>query len=135
MVSYEQIKQWSKEHKTHGIYSLCFVIVFFLGFGTGRVESSIGAKSAVSAKKEQVDYTIKSEDKPTQSLPPPVAAKVNPPSSGAQDPADCVVKGNISGKNKIYHIKGGAFYNRVKPELCFPDSQAAEAAGFVKSQR
>ena len=45
------------------------------------------------------------------------------------------IKGNISSKSKIYHIPGGAFYNRTVPEMCFTTESEARAAGFRKSQR
>lgn len=49
---------------------------------------------------------------------------------------NCPVKGNISSTgNKIYHVVGGAFYARVKPEQCFNDEATAKAAGFRKSSR
>ncbi len=47
----------------------------------------------------------------------------------------CPIKGNISGKNKIYHLKGGAFYDRTQEEMCFQTEAEATAAGFVKSSR
>ncbi len=48
---------------------------------------------------------------------------------------NCPVKGNVSGKNKIYHIQGGAFYERTQEEMCFQTEAEATAAGFVKSSR
>lgn len=48
---------------------------------------------------------------------------------------NCPVKGNVSGKNKIYHVQGGAFYERTQEELCFQTEAEATAAGFVKSSR
>ncbi len=47
----------------------------------------------------------------------------------------CTVKGNISSKNKIYHVPGGSFYDRTTPEMCFSTEAEAEAAGFTKSSR
>ena len=50
--------------------------------------------------------------------------------------AECKIKGNISsGGKKIYHIKGGASYKAVKPEMCFNTEEEAKAGGFVKSLR
>lgn len=46
------------------------------------------------------------------------------------------IKGNISsGKSKIYHLPGGAFYDRTDAEMCFESEQQAINAGFVKSSR
>lgn len=50
-------------------------------------------------------------------------------------PPDCPIKGNISGKSKIYHLQGGAFYERTQEEMCFQTESEAEAAGFIKSSR
>ncbi|MFE8701050.1 thermonuclease family protein [Cytobacillus sp. FJAT-54145] len=50
--------------------------------------------------------------------------------------SSCVVKGNIaSSGEKIYHIKGGASYNSVKPEACFKTEQEAKNAGYRKAKR
>ncbi len=45
------------------------------------------------------------------------------------------IKGNISSSSKIYHMPGGAFYERTVPEVCFDTESAAADAGFRKSQR
>lgn len=47
----------------------------------------------------------------------------------------CSIKGNISGKNKIYHVSGGAFFERTQEEMCFETEAEAQAAGFIKSSR
>lgn len=49
--------------------------------------------------------------------------------------AQCPIKGNISGKNKIYHLQEGAFYERTQAEMCFQTEAEAAAAGFIKSSR
>lgn len=51
---------------------------------------------------------------------------------GYNCPAGYPVKGNQSG---IYHVKGGAFYSRTKPEQCFTSAAAAKAAGYRASKR
>lgn len=55
----------------------------------------------------------------------------------AGETLDCtgMIKGNISSSGKIYHIPGGAFYNRTIPELCFTTEAEAQSAGFRKSMR
>ncbi len=45
------------------------------------------------------------------------------------------IKGNVSSSGKIYHLPGGAFYNRTIAEICFDSEADAQAAGFRKSQR
>jgi competence protein ComEC len=65
------------------------------------------------------------------------------PSSGQAQPIseyDCPashpIKGNVSSSGeRIYHVPGGAFYARTKPEECFATEQDAQAAGYRKSQR
>lgn len=48
-------------------------------------------------------------------------------------PAWAPIKGNAS--SKIYHVRGGAYYNRTKPEECFRTTGAAVAAGYRASKR
>lgn len=46
------------------------------------------------------------------------------------------IKGNINSKGeKIYHVPGGQFYNKTKPEYCFCTEQDARNAGFRPSKR
>ena len=45
------------------------------------------------------------------------------------------IKGNISSSNKIYHVPGGAFYNRTDAEMCFETEAEAVVSGFRKSSR
>lgn len=56
-------------------------------------------------------------------------------SSSSTNNKNCPIKGNVSGKNKIYHVQGGAFYDRTQEEMCFQNEAEAAAAGFVKSSR
>lgn len=53
----------------------------------------------------------------------------------AQDPNDCVIKGNISGSGKIYHTPSSPWYartkiNTAKGERWFCSEEEAEAAGW-----
>lgn len=52
---------------------------------------------------------------------------------GYQCPSGYPIKGNAS--SMIYHVPGGAFYDRTKPEQCFATESAARAEGYRKSQR
>ena len=115
---------------------VCFVVVFFVGFGTGRVE---GGNRRVP--KPQINYTTKATEKtvaePAKTeTPVTLKAGTDPisvsPTVGA---GDCPIKGNISAKDKVYHLKGGAFYDRTKEEMCFKTEAEAVAAGFRKSSR
>lgn len=53
--------------------------------------------------------------------------------SASVDNCEGKIKGNISSSDKIYHLPGGAFYNRTNPEQCFNTEAEAKAAGFRKS--
>jgi hypothetical protein len=44
----------------------------------------------------------------------------------------CNIKGS---KSKLYHLPGGAFYNRTNPQICFNTEAEAQAAGYTKSSR
>ncbi|MFD5599469.1 hypothetical protein ACFWHR_05375 [Leucobacter sp. NPDC058333] len=55
------------------------------------------------------------------------------PGQGWNCPAWAPIKGNAS--SHIYHVPGGAYYNRTKPEECFSTTWAAEAAGYRASLR
>lgn len=55
---------------------------------------------------------------------------------GYNCPKGYPVKGNHSSSGEyIYHVKGGAYYSRTKPEECFTTPAAAEAAGYRASKR
>lgn len=45
---------------------------------------------------------------------------------------ECPIKGS---KSKIYHLKGGAFYERTNAAQCFNTEAEAQAAGYRKSSR
>lgn len=61
-----------------------------------------------------------------------------PSASASAEPAPCPnpIKGNINSKgDKIYHVPGGASYERTKPEMWFCTEQEAQEAGFRKAPR
>lgn len=69
-------------------------------------------------------------------LPRPVA----PPRPDRTKPIDkwncpdwARIKGNAS--SMIYHVPGGAFYEKTNPEECFATEAAAQKAGYRKSKR
>lgn len=47
------------------------------------------------------------------------------------------IKGNVNVQKgtRIYHLPGGAFYNKTKPEKCFAAEDDAKKDGFRKSKR
>lgn len=54
-------------------------------------------------------------------------------SGGWNCPAAYPIKGNAS--SMIYHVPGGAYYSRTKPEQCFATESAARAEGYRRSKR
>jgi hypothetical protein len=53
-------------------------------------------------------------------------------------PADSPIKGNLttySGEYCIYHVPGGQFYARTKPERCYATEPDAQADGCRRSKR
>lgn len=58
------------------------------------------------------------------------------PAKPTQETDDCDIKGNINRDGeKIYHVPGGASYERTVPEEMFCSEREAEAAGFRKAAR
>lgn len=78
---------------------------------------------------------------------PPVSAKETPteaPKGLGVKPVDewnCPdshpIKGNLNPQKHtmIYHLPGGFFYERTKPERCYATEEDARADGFRKSKR
>lgn len=52
-------------------------------------------------------------------------------------PASHPIKGNLTTRTGecIYHVPGGAFYLKTKPERCFHSEEAARQAGCRRSKR
>jgi len=141
MMTYEEIKQKFVKYKPNIIMGACFVLVFIIGFGTGRFSQAnekLRTKSQTNYNtntvKKQYLPTTDREGETTTSTPNTVAKKTN--FAPVDSNAPCVVKGNLStGGKKIYHIQGGASYKIVKPEQCFATEAEARVAGFVKASR
>lgn len=101
-------------------------MVFALAFGLGRM---------TAFKYDVPEIRIE------EVFAPPTGGPDNytPNVAGAQTETstDCAgkIKGNIGSKEKIYHLPGGAFYNRTNPEMCFDTEADAKAAGFRRSSR
>lgn len=66
--------------------------------------------------------------------PPPSRPTSTSPIPGTWNcPSWAPIKGNAS--SMIYHVPGGAYYDRTNPEKCFTTESAAQAAGYRKSKR
>ncbi len=135
-MNYEEIKEKFYEKKNYFAVALGFVLVFLLGFGTGIFE-----KDRRKAPASLPNYTTnqqKTVEKPvieTKSTVQTGENKVLGQATSSLPMQECLIKGNISANSKIYHVKGGAFYDRTNPEMCFSTEQQAVDAGFRKSSR
>jgi len=135
-MNYEEIKEKFYEKKNYFAVALGFVLVFLLGFGTGIFE-----KDRRKAPTSLPNYTTnqqKTVEKPATETKPTVQAgenKVLGQATSTEPTQECLIKGNISANSKIYHVKGGAFYDRTNAEMCFKTEEEAVSAGFRKSSR
>ncbi len=137
MTFYEKIKDWlkQKENKDKLVLGLSFILVFVVGFGAG----SYVRETRRDIYKPQANYTTNTTKKPATAATTnagQVLGKTTVAVASSTQTTSCVIKGNISAAGKkIYHVEGGAFYKRVKPEQCFNTEAEALAAGFIKSSR
>ena len=132
MTFYEKVKDRlkQKENKDKLVLGLSFVLVFIVGFGAGSY-----VRETRSNAKPYPNYTTVPAKKPAVAATATPEEGTNKQATSTQT-SSCVVKGNISSTGKkIYHVQGGAFYARVKPEECFNTEAEAQAAGFIKSSR
>jgi hypothetical protein len=142
MITYEQIKIWcqEKENQKNLLIAGCFVIIFLVGFGAGNFVKHNKQKTAktypnnsTQTAKKPVVLGAQTVDGGEAIVEQPKAEQVN---NSTTQVVNCPIKGNIaSGGKKIYHMKGGSFYNRVKEEMCFNTETEAKGAGFVKSSK
>ena len=60
-----------------------------------------------------------------------------PPEDAWTCPASHPIKGNLTTRTGecIYHVPGGDFYHKTKPELCFSSEEEAREAGCRRSRR
>lgn len=135
MISYEEIKRLlaDKENKQKIVMGVCFVLVFIIGYGTGKFKEEINKPK----QQLQSNYTTKVAPAAT---PVPAPAVADEAGTGGQEQVlgttinkPCLIKGNAS--SKIYHVQGGAFYSTLKSPRCFATEAEAKAAGYRKSGR
>lgn len=142
MITYTYIKVWATDHRPHILLVAMFVAIFFVGVGVGKFTntsptktisnySNYSTKQATTVKEAPAPVVDSQAPAPTLPIEAPVGAETAPQVLGAS--TNCVVKGT---KSKIYHVKGGAFYDRVtKPEKCFATEEEARSSGYRKSSR
>jgi cell division protein FtsN len=141
MISYEMLQEKIDEHKPKIIYGLCLLLMFIVGFGTG---NAWGPEAQNKKPESQYsNYTTPTTQNKAKPLEKNEAEVLKAPTGGetktattSLDATTCKqIKGNISSKSKIYHMPGGAFYDRTQAEQCFATEAEAIAAGFKKSSR
>ena len=73
---------------------------------------------------------------PTEILQKKITGGV-PPLTKSSCPVDHPIKGNLTTKTGecIYHVPGGAYYDRTNPELCFMNEKEAMESGCRRSKR
>ncbi len=108
------------EMKPKIVVLICLVGAFISGYAVGNFGGSPPAR-------RQLNYTTNPVNKPLEK----VEAK-KPLNTAPKQGSECPIKGSSS---KIYHVKGGAFYDRTTGVICFNTEAEAEAAGYRKSSR
>ncbi len=61
-----------------------------------------------------------------------IPASFKPAAGSMNCPSWAPIKGNAS--SRIYHVPGGRYYARTKPEICFSSAAAAVRAGYRASK-
>lgn len=117
-----------------------YIIVFMLAFGLGRITVLRPAPPEIRVEeptsKIQANSTAEVQGAQSQIPQAAAAAPQNSYFSGFA-PVAGGCEGKIKGSSShIYHLPGGAFYDRTtKPAWCFNTEAEAQAAGFRKSAR
>ena len=84
-----------------------------------------------------VPISFQPSEDPTVESQTPIQQGVAPVSAW-DCPSTHPIKGNFttySGERCIYHVRGGQFYNRTKPEECYASAADARADGCRASKR
>jgi len=132
MITYQEIKTKFEENKQKLVLAVCFLLVFVIGFGTGRYEREVNINRE-KIQNQQANYITKSSVSTTADSNKKDEPQAPTQVLGASADKLCPVKGNMT--SKIYHVPGGAFYNTLKSPRCFNTEAEAVAAGFRKSSR
>jgi len=119
-------------------------ITFSVGPGSYNFASSSSKSS--SSSNSQTNKTTTSEKQSTSntnsqsssqsSSKPSTQPSPQPETTETSTSGTGKIKGNINSKGeKIYHMPGGAYYDRTDPEVWFSTEEEAQAAGFRRSKR
>ena len=124
-------KQLLISHQQQIALGVGFLLVAGLAFGLGRISNI--QHQASDIKVEQA-FTL--PDNYTPNISGIQSTDINTAALSAGSTAlNC--EGKIKGSASfIYHVPGGAFYDRTtKPVRCFDTEAQAQAAGFKKSSK
>ena len=138
------------EGRTHGhkiLFVSALVVAFVFGFSMGSLKTPVSPtnNSAIQSYDQTKVNSQVTETQPIKTTPQteepqtpsaPKTTKATPPkksSTKVSIDTACPVKGTVS--SRIYHMPGGAFYNRLKTTKCFQNEAEAKEAGYVKSGR
>jgi len=129
------MNQWFKDTKNQEKLALIvgYILVAVLAFGLGRISKFPKANHNL----EVLELGNSSNFNSNPNIQG--AQTINSNSSEVLTPVDgqCggKIKGNIGSSGKIYHVPGGAFYDRTDAEECFATEADAVTAGFRRSSR
>lgn len=136
-LDYESLKEKVKNNSSLVAYAAGLAATLLIGIGIGR--GAAPEKKPESSQLQTNYTTTKPDNQPVVAATPTPEVKGEQTSPAAKptapDLANCPIKGNVSSASKIYHVKGGSFYERTNPEMCFQTEGEAVAAGFRKSSR
>ncbi|MEO8065680.1 MAG: hypothetical protein ABI643_02390 [Candidatus Doudnabacteria bacterium] len=119
----ENLKNFLKAYQQPLVLTIGYLLVACLAFGLGRYTlPKQSARQVSSVKVQEASAT---------------PLNYNPNSASIQSASDVNCAGKIKGSaSLIYHVPGGAFYNKTShPIRCFNSEAEAKAAGFRKSSR
>lgn len=124
----EKMKQFANAHQQKIVLTIGYVLVGLLAFGLGRL---------TAAKKEAPDIRVEQANLPANYTPTVAGLQTNTAPIQAATTTTDNCAGKIKGSSSmIYHVPGGAFYDKTThPTRCFDTEAQAQAAGFRKSSR
>jgi hypothetical protein len=114
------------------------LLLVMLAVGVGVVLSWRRGQSSSSTPADPPQWPAWPEQPRTAERPPgpsPSAADEQPwvaPNADGSVPASHPVK--VKESSGIFHVPGGRFYDRTRPDRCYPTAAAAEADGYRQSK-
>lgn len=119
------------ENKRRFTFLLCGVVVFLVGYGTGRFSLLPLYENVPQSGGKSFNYTTSKTTSPNGNSNKQSFQSTAKPETKSGDPS-CPVKGNmVSANEKKYYLAGDRGYAQVKPEQCFVTEEEAKKAGFV----